>query len=677
MPAGRKISDRNHIMKKCILLFLVLSSILVMMNGLSAGDSVSELSASSKELIYDSCFEVVILKPVNDSLTYEKSLPWDLVPFHIRNDKYFSIGTAFAISSKELVTAYHVLDLDRSSLIYKNFYIRDKNQNVYEVDDILMMDNDRDFVKFTVKGKTFDKWLPIAEKYEINSMVFTVGNAYGEGIIIRKGDLVGTIPEDENGKWEYLRSSSDVNSGNSGGPLLNTQTQVVGVVVSRQDNISYSLPMKEVLSGNPAKGRLHKKTFYGFSLIQGKQESVMYDYETVLPKKYGIVNKELFAHGNNFYVKTMDKLFSDMKGDMFPSGDNSLELLFYGTNYSFPQLIFKDKNSQKWYATNFNTETYPVEKDGKIIVAKVTDDMFLMDLRKPENVSLKDLYASPKLMMDTLLKGINIPRKIGDKETRILSLGNPYMTTSYKDKYGRKWEINAFLIEYMDELFITFSLPTPKGEIVLFKNTASANIDVWLYDMKKMTELMYVPYYGKVAEWNEFLRFTDILPDKVNTIKVKAEKGKTLSVSTQKFIVDVPSDVIPISDDTEVTINFDFYPDKGRIVWDVRRILVSEYNKDNYFSLYRHVKPDAKLPEVCIKGWNDILDKKHPYNVTSFVEDGRTNIATVIETKNKPAAKPDGSSMVYTLYLGYEGSVDGEKMKTLISSLSNRIQIRD
>src|SRR5512145_978605 len=42
-------------------------------------------------------FEVVVEKPTTDSLSYEKELPFDLLPFRVRNDKYESIGTAFAL----------------------------------------------------------------------------------------------------------------------------------------------------------------------------------------------------------------------------------------------------------------------------------------------------------------------------------------------------------------------------------------------------------------------------------------------------------------------------------------------------------------------------------------------------------------------------------------------------
>ncbi|GHV76427.1 hypothetical protein AGMMS49942_12480 [Spirochaetia bacterium] len=48
------------------------------------------------------------------------------------------------------------------------------------------------------------------DKYE------SIGTAFGEGIVIRNGLIIGTTPEDEAGRWNLLKSSAAVNPGNSG-----------------------------------------------------------------------------------------------------------------------------------------------------------------------------------------------------------------------------------------------------------------------------------------------------------------------------------------------------------------------------------------------------------------------------------------------------------------------------
>jgi hypothetical protein len=55
--------------------------------------------------IHQTTFEVVAAKPVDEPLVYEKPLPLELLPFQERNDKYYSIGTAFSIGHNRYVTA--------------------------------------------------------------------------------------------------------------------------------------------------------------------------------------------------------------------------------------------------------------------------------------------------------------------------------------------------------------------------------------------------------------------------------------------------------------------------------------------------------------------------------------------------------------------------------------------
>ena len=65
------------------------------------------LTGPMQSQVRKATFEIVMKKPETDSLGYEKPLPLELLPFRERNDKYVSIGTAFAIGSNRFVTAAH------------------------------------------------------------------------------------------------------------------------------------------------------------------------------------------------------------------------------------------------------------------------------------------------------------------------------------------------------------------------------------------------------------------------------------------------------------------------------------------------------------------------------------------------------------------------------------------
>ncbi|HEY8287754.1 MAG TPA: hypothetical protein VIG49_00710 [Acetobacteraceae bacterium] len=80
-------------------------------------------------------FEVVQAKPLTDPLTYEKPLPLELLPYQERTDKYYSIGTAFAIGNNRYVTAGHVLLAGVGSL-WGAPELRDSKGRVYAIDKV-------------------------------------------------------------------------------------------------------------------------------------------------------------------------------------------------------------------------------------------------------------------------------------------------------------------------------------------------------------------------------------------------------------------------------------------------------------------------------------------------------------------------------------------------------------
>ena len=229
------------------------------------------LSAEKIRLVSDSVFEVVYKKQIKDSLTYEKPLSFDNIPYAERTDKYVSIGTAFAISGTEFITAAHVLSLQTETQV-GNLFIRDRNKNVFELDTIEKYSNDRDFVCFTVKNRPAGSFLVLSgeKNPQLNTAVYAVGNALGEGVIIRDGTLTSRTPEDENGRWEWLRFSAAASPGNSGGPLLNGQAEVLGVILrkSESENLNYALPASIIIEFQANRAEYHNRIKYSIAVTK-------------------------------------------------------------------------------------------------------------------------------------------------------------------------------------------------------------------------------------------------------------------------------------------------------------------------------------------------------------------------------------------------------------------------
>src|SRR3546814_18767599 len=76
-------------------------------------------------------------------------MPLELLPFQQRNDKYYSIGTAFSIGDGRYVTAAHVLMTGANSL-WGPPALRDNGGKVYAIDKIVKFSMQQDFVVFTL-----------------------------------------------------------------------------------------------------------------------------------------------------------------------------------------------------------------------------------------------------------------------------------------------------------------------------------------------------------------------------------------------------------------------------------------------------------------------------------------------------------------------------------------------
>ena len=253
---------------------------------------------------------------------------------------------------------------------------------------------------------------------------------------------------------------------------------------------------------------------------------------------------------------------------------------------------------------------------------------------------------------------MNLPRRFANQNIRVLSFGKPFQQDRYQDVYGRKWFIQQWMIEYSDEVALMLFTPTPDGVVCLLKFARYGQRDIWLVDLKRILDLVYVPYYGNLEQWVEFLKLKEYLYGSLLNFKVNYRENQTVSLNIDNFELNFDQKVIEIENKSKLGLLYDFYPDAGKIVWGLREVYYKENEKDNYFVLYRHIKPHMDLPDSYKKTWENIVQKGHPYNGVPYVKDGRTNIGQIYAHKgmadNKPAIK---NQFVYSLYIGKQGSI--------------------
>jgi len=637
----------------------------------------TSISSSVMDAISDTVYEVVVPKPTKDSLQYEKPLPMDLMPYSVRTDKYFSIGTAFAISPSEFVSAAHVLNLGGGSQ-FKEALLRDKAGKVYSIEKILKYSKNRDFVVFSLRNEKAKKFLPVNQNPRLNQKVYAVGNALGEGIVIRDGLYTSDTPEEEAGEWKWIRFSAAASPGNSGGPLLDQSGKVIGIVLrkSPSENLNYGVPIAEVMKASKGVAVVQTKMRYFLDNMDMTRRETL-KKEISLPKTYQEMDGELNGIMAQFSDKLLKDLLAEHRETIFPRGPGSTRLFFKSYNAVFPHLVMKgrDGNWDAYYPRE--TKEADLGNNGRLSYGTLGGTVFL-HIRKPDEVSSGAFYGDSKVFMDLILKGCPRYRQIGPENIKITSMGSAFENYRFTDSYGRIWAIHTWLIEHDDRKVVTFSLPVPGGCIVMMRAGQTGDIDQGdIPDLKVLSDFIYVSYFGTFKEWQELLTMKDFLPSVFSTVDIFIEKNKIFRYKSARFSLSYGPDVMKISDRSSLQIDFNYFQEKGRTVWDVHGMMIAEekYNQTSYV-VYRMAKPPKELGDQYQSTWENMTERRFPYDRSAYHKDKITLISTIYPRTEK-SEKDDGpaASVLYSIGFVKEGNVDQKEMETKLDRFMQNLVV--
>jgi len=666
-----------HIMRN------ILISIILFLAGCAtypAPIQLTPLSLDEKvlKLVNDAVYEVLVAKPTKDSLTYEKPLPLDLIPYSIRTDKYYSVGTAFAIGPNQFASAAHVMYLDFDSQ-FKEVFLRDKEGKVYSIDKILKYSDHRDFVVFSLKNKKAAQFFQINESPRINDKIYAVGNALGQGVVIRDGLYTSDTPEDESGEWKWIRFSAAASPGNSGGPLLDKDGKVIGIVLgkSENENLNYAFPFSQVVGAKSNKATVHKKLKYLIDNMDMTKIDTL-EKEITLPKSYHELRQEIVKSVNQFADKLFKDLFAENKENIFPKGKSSTLLLNSTFNAVFPNLIMKadDGNWDAFYPKE--TQKAVLDNNGYVNYGSLGNSLFLY-LRKPDDISYEQFNSDSKLFMDLILKGIYLYREIGSEKIKITSMGKAHEDSSYTDSYGRKWLVRTWLLEYNDEKIVTFSLPVPSGCIMMVREGQTGLVDNgFIPDMKALTDFVYVSYFGTFKQWQDFMKMKALLPSIFSTINISVDYDKKFSLTSKRVSFHYNPDVMKITEKSSLQLSLAYFEDRGKVVWDIGDIWVGEdKGTGTGFTIARNMRPPKGLDDKYQSKWENIVKRNFPYNASAYYDDNATSISTTYVKKTQPEKEDKGSDILYTVSYWKDGKAEQDEMKTQIDKFMKSLTVHE
>ncbi|MBI5140688.1 MAG: tetratricopeptide repeat protein [Nitrospirae bacterium] len=635
----------------------------IVVTGHSAADT--QLSGETLSLIDKAVFEVVVPKPAEDSLSYEKPLPMDLIPYAMRNDKYFSMGTAFAIGANRFVTAGHVFRLGADTQ-FGEPQIRDRNGKVYEIDKILKYSEHRDFVLFSLKNKTADGYLEMNPIPKINQKVYAVGNALGEGVVVRDGLFTSVTPEARKGEWKWLRFSAAASPGNSGGPLLDADGKVLGVIIGKNENenLNYALPMVETLKSRNNSAEIQSFSVYGMDNADFRERDDV-AARISLPKSFHELKEAYTELSQGSMANAVRHLFIGNRGRIFPLGEHS-EAVFYSTSkydFTFPTLLKMQPDGTWQFAQPEKITDAELPAGGKLRYGNLAGGLFL-SIRKPDDIALGAFQSDSGILMDTILIGLRIPRKFGKEEVRITSLGKAAELPDYTDAYGRKWLVRKWNIEFSDEKILTFLLPVPGGYagMIKFANYQDSSFG-GLIDLKLLSNFISLHYEGSIDEWRDFLREKDMLPSAFSSLDIRFDADNSIHYRSKRLSGVFDSGALNLTKSSRLKLAFGYFNENNGTVWDVAGLeITTEAAKETGMVIVRATAPPRRLDKAYAK-WEAVYSRRFPWDGKAFQGEDAAKIGAAIAVN---------AMVAYTVQYRMDGVTDLDAMeKTFAPMLAN------
>ncbi|MDR0275350.1 MAG: trypsin-like peptidase domain-containing protein [Burkholderiaceae bacterium] len=620
-------------------------------------------------------FEVVIPKPASESITYEKPLPLELLPFQERNDKYDSVGTAFALDDRHYVTAGHVLELGIGSLTGEPA-LRDAGGRVYAIGQITRFSLQQDFVEFTLKEPPAIAPLEVNTQPAMNDVVYAVGNALGTGIVIRDGLYTSQTPEDEDGRWKWLRFSAAASPGNSGGPLLDKDGKVIGVVVmkSPSENLNYALPIDQVLNAPANLAVADKRVAYSLDVFDEKHTGSI-KMQFALPMSFADFSATFQKLSNENADQMLQALLTENAETLFPRGRGANRVLHGGSDTNpFPALLYRGDNGV-WRVARVQPDKSTLSLNGYVSMAR-RGSQALIHLRKPDDVSSRQLYSDPKLFMNLLLKGMPMKRYVGSEGIKITSLGSPLEEQTLTDAYQRTWQIRIWALPYRNEKVMVLLLPVPDGYVGMLRTASPVEMYENMADLKTLVNFIHLSYRGTLAQWKEYLDNPQLLPAALKDITLRLDYGKEFSYRSGRLEFSYTPQLQAIDKSSELVLGMSYFPDHGKVAWDVSQVAAraDANNFDGIISIGRRAAPPDDADDEQRSLWDKLLRRGHPYDGTPY---SKNNIALITAVSGASLAADAKPGVLYEVSCAAEGPHPDDAMKDKLKLLLDKLRVSE
>lgn len=209
------------------------------------------------------------------------------------NDRVGSSGTGFVFKTDDkygyILTNYHVIDNSKKIVVTftNNKKIEASLVGIDEYSDIAVLKVDKsDVISVAQIGN--------ADSLRVGDTTFTVGapldsSVYSwtvtRGILSGKNRLVEVAINNTNSVMEVLQTDAAINSGNSGGPLCNSNGEVVGITnmkiaSSSIEGMGFAIPIDTAIktANDLIEGKTVSRPYLGVSVYETNSSVIYVEY---------------------------------------------------------------------------------------------------------------------------------------------------------------------------------------------------------------------------------------------------------------------------------------------------------------------------------------------------------------------------------------------------------------
>lgn len=559
-------------------------------------------------------FELVVPKGSESGVTYSMPLPTELVPFVERNDRYWSIGSAFAVGPNEFVTAGHLL----AAVVGRQGgrpALRDSRGRVHAIDRILKYSMPEDFAVFSVQSAP-DDLRPFApsESALVDDTVFAVGNALGEGIVIRDGLLTSRTPEARAGRWDWLRFSAATSPGNSGGPLLDAQGRVIGVVTAKSpgENLNFALPIERVAAGSRETAVLEAYAPFGLLILQ---DPVLVDFRAdfPLPADFEEFSRRFLQVSTDYYVTAESRLLAERADHLFPKGDRD-EFLAETYRRLEPTLLAQQAD-RRWGLLDTSADTERTLAGNGRVWSTTDPRLTLFRIEYPTDATDVEAAGGSKAFMDWLLQGLRLQRYVGPQAVQITSLGAAASSETIRDRHRRAWRLQRWPVSFSDAHVIVLSMATPDGRVGMALQSDPKQLQPSLLQLRTLADYFFVSYTGSLRQWQAFLERRDQTADVFGSIRVSRDKTGALAFESPLFDVTLPATVLRVEDGSRLDLWMSYLKRGEGTEWLPVGVTVrTDETPSASLKIMRQAQPAAGVPRRLINRWEQMSGRREDFS---------------------------------------------------------------